>query len=109
MDKPNTTMIAAGSIELTSIDETKVVTGKNGKKYLPVTLYFQDQSRFGNNCSIQITQTREEKEAKTKRTYIGNLGVRWLNQDAPVILAEKQEVTNSEQNVNREDNDGLFF
>lgn len=110
MDKPKTTMIAAGSIELTSIDESKIFTAKNGKKYLPVTLFAKDVSKFGNNISMQITQTKEEQEDPTKKpVFVGNLGVRWLNDKAPVVLAVKEEITNAQQNVNREDNDGLFF
>ncbi len=70
-----------GSIDLNKIDKSKVVTtdknGKpfeNGAKYLNIVLWINDEAdQYGNNASIQVSQTKEEKEAKQKVTYLGNL------------------------------------
>lgn len=62
-----------GSICLTDIPKDKITEGKNGKKYLNVTLwvnYTPDQ--YGNIGSIQVSQTKEQREAQEKKTYIGN-------------------------------------
>ena len=34
---------------------------------------------YGNNASIMISQTQEEREAKKPRTYIGNGKVVWTD------------------------------
>jgi hypothetical protein len=70
-----------GSIDLNKIDKTKIVsTDKNGKpfengaKYLNVVVWINNEAdKYGNNASIQISQSKEEREAGVKATYIGNL------------------------------------
>ena len=73
--------LLTGSIDLNKIDKTKIVsTDKNGKpfengaKYLNVVVWLNDEAdKYGNNASIQISQSKEEREAGVKATYIGNL------------------------------------
>lgn len=70
-----------GSIDLNKIDKTKIVStnkdGKpfdNGAKYLNVVIWINDEAdQYGNNASIQISQSKEEREAGGKAIYIGNL------------------------------------
>ena len=70
-----------GSIDLNKIDRTKIVStnkdGKpfeNGAKYLNVVVWINDEAdQYVNNASIQISQTKDEREAGEKATYIGNL------------------------------------
>ena len=70
-----------GSIDLNKIDKTKIVsTDKNGNpfesgaKYLNIVVWINDEAdKYGNNASIQISQSKEEREAGVKATYIGNL------------------------------------
>ena len=70
-----------GSIDLNKIDKTKIVStnkeGKpfeNGAKYLNVVIWINDEAdQYGNNASIQISQSKEEREAGEKAIYIGNL------------------------------------
>ena len=70
-----------GSIDLNKIDKTKIVSTdkngnpfENGAKYLNVVVWLNDEAdKYGNNASIQISQSKEEREAGVKATYIGNL------------------------------------
>ena len=70
-----------GSIDLNKIDKSKVVTTdkngnpfSNGAKYLNVVVWINDEAdKYGNNASIQISQSKEERDNKVKPTYIGNL------------------------------------
>lgn len=70
-----------GSIDLNKIDTTKIVTTdkngnpfSNGAKYLNVVVWVNDEAdQYGNNASIQISQSKEERDNKVKPTYIGNL------------------------------------
>lgn len=96
-----TTAIISGSIELTAIDKSKCVKGKNGKLYLPITAKILNKSTYGNNVWIVQTQTKEDRENKVRAITLGNAGVKWLG-DEPVTVAERTEVTNTEHNQARE-------
>ena len=64
--------IVNASIDLTKIEKSKVIDGKKGK-YINITVFVNDEvDQFGNNASIIMSQTKEEREAKTPRVYLGN-------------------------------------
>jgi hypothetical protein len=67
------------SINLDQIDKSKIYIGKKGK-YLPVTITLNDElDNFGNNGPIIIEQSKEEREAKAPKVYLGNVKVVWTN------------------------------
>ena len=76
--KPNVNMskqMMIGSICLSDIPRDKVVVSeKNGKKYLNIVLWINEQEdKYGNNTSIQVGLSKEEREDGVKPTYVGNL------------------------------------
>jgi hypothetical protein len=75
-----------GSICVSDIDKSKLQQSKNGKLYLQIDIWINDQAdNYGNTASISIRQSKEEREAKTKKTYIGNLKpVEKSNSAAPI-------------------------
>ena len=78
------------SINLNKIPKDKIIEGKKGK-YLPVTITLNDElDQFGNNGPIVVSQTKEERETKTEKVYLGNVQVVWTN-DQNVNPAPKQE------------------
>lgn len=96
-----TTAILSGSIDLTAIDKSKLIEGKNGKKYLNFTAMIQNQSSYGNNVWVTQTLSKEEREAKAPSITLGNAAVRWIS-DEGISVAERNEVTNAVQNEARE-------
>ena len=44
------------------------------------------QDDYGNNASIFIQQTKEEREAKTPKKFVGNGKVQWT--DGKIVKAE---------------------
>lgn len=65
--------IISASIDLNKIDISKVTTGKNGGKYVNISIIINDSvDQYGNDTSITIGQTKEEREAKASKVYIGN-------------------------------------
>ena len=67
--------IIATSIDLTKIPKDKIINGKKGK-YLPVSITVNDEEdQFGNFGPIIVDQTKEEREAKAPKTYLGNVRV----------------------------------
>ena len=73
--------IIATSINLNMIPKDKIIEGKKGK-YLPITITINDEpDQFGNQGPVVVQQTKEEREAKTPKTYLGNVKVVWTNGD----------------------------
>ena len=71
--------IIKASINLNNIDKSKIFEGKKGK-YLPITITVNDEpDQFGNQGPVCIEQTKEEREAKSPKTYLGNVKVVWSN------------------------------
>jgi hypothetical protein len=62
------------SICLSDIPSDAIFTSdKNGKKYLSLSTYDNDEpDKYGNDFPVWITQSKEERESKSKRTYLGN-------------------------------------
>ena len=67
------------SINLEAIPKEKIFIGKKGK-YLPITITLNDElDQFGNQGPVVVEQTKEEREAKAEKTYLGNVKVVWTN------------------------------
>ena len=71
--------IIKASINLSEIPKDKIFVGKKGK-YLPITITLNDDvDQFGNQGPVVVEQTKEEREAKASKTYLGNVKVVWTN------------------------------
>jgi len=82
--------IIATSINLNKIPKDKIVEGAKGK-YLPITITLNDElDQFGNNGPITVQQSKEERDAKVEKIYLGNVKVVWTN-DQNVGVAPKQQ------------------
>jgi len=67
------------SINLNNIPKDKIYAGKKGK-YLPITITLNDElDQFGNQGPVVVEQTKEERDAKAPKTYLGNVKVVWTN------------------------------
>ena len=67
------------SINLSEIPKDKIYVGKKGK-YLPITITLNDEvDQFGNQGPVVVEQTKEERESKAAKTYLGNARVVWTN------------------------------
>ena len=75
--------IIKASINLSAIDKSKIIEGKKGK-YLPITITVNDEpDQFGNQGPVTMDQSKEEREAKTPKQYLGNVKVVWTNGTFP--------------------------
>ena len=73
--------IIKASIDLNKIPKDKIYVGKKGK-YLPITITLNDEvDQFGNQGPVVVEQSKEEREAKVAKTYLGNVKVVWTNGD----------------------------
>ena len=63
---------------------------KKGEKGISITVSIQDESnQWGQNASAFVSQTKEQREQKKDRFYVGNGKVFWT--DGKVVKAEKKE------------------
>ena len=62
------------SICVDDIPETHIKTGKNGKVYLNnlVLAMKKEVDQYGQDVTIFPSQTKEQRDAKEKKIYIGN-------------------------------------
>ena len=75
--------IVKGSINLNMIPKDRIIQGKKGK-YIPISITVNDEEdQFGNFGPIIVDQTKEEREAKVAKTYLGNVRVVWSNGTFP--------------------------
>ena len=73
--------IIKASINLTNVPKDKIIQGRKGK-YLPITITINDElDQFGNQGPVVVDQTKEERDAKEAKTYLGNVKVVWTNGD----------------------------
>jgi hypothetical protein len=85
--------LLAVSIDLTKIDKSQIIEGKNGGKYVNVTLSVNDEDdKFGNNVSLWQSQSKEEREAKANRVFLGNGKKLWSDDSSSNQTPKKQEV-----------------
>lgn len=67
------------SINLNAIPKHKIIDGAKGK-YLPITITINDEvDQFGNQGPVMVEQSKEERDAKAAKVYLGNVKVVWTN------------------------------
>lgn len=91
------------SIDVTKLDKSRFVSGKNGAKYCDLTVWLSpdEPDDYGKHGGIQIAATKEEQEAKEKMPYVGNAKVFWAKK------AESTELTSHKQDWDKK-NVGYF-
>jgi len=56
-----------------SIDATKITKSRMDGKYVNITINISDEvDKYGNNVAAWESQSKEERDSKAKRSYIGN-------------------------------------
>jgi len=79
-----------GSINLSKLPKDRMSTAKNGDTWYTFTMSVNDDtSQYGDNCGIWNRQTKDEREAKEKKSYVGNGKVLWT--DGNIKPAERKE------------------
>jgi hypothetical protein len=71
--------IIKASINLNEIPKNKIIDGKKGK-YLPIVITLNnDSDNFGNQGPVIVEQSKEERESKAAKVYLGNVKVVWTD------------------------------
>tara|TARA_R110002124_G_scaffold34777_1_gene113720 strand:+ start:214 stop:516 length:303 start_codon:yes stop_codon:yes gene_type:complete len=77
------------SLRVDQLPKEKFIAGKDNAVYVNLVMSVNDETRYGNNASVTISQTQEEREAKKPKQYIGNGKVVWT--DNKIVLAERED------------------
>ena len=86
--------LASLSIDLSKVDKNKLYKGQ----YLNLTVALNDETgQYGHNVSAYEEQTKEERESKSKKNYLGNGKVFWT--DGKVTTASKETEKKEESNL----------
>ena len=60
------------SIDVTAIPKDKIKPHTNGKQYVSIDCWVNDEvDRFGKDVSLNISQSLEERNAKSPKVYCG--------------------------------------
>jgi hypothetical protein len=78
------------SINVADLPKEKFVQGKKGTYYNFTISVNDDTNQFGQNVSLFDSQTKEEREAKKSKTYIGNGKVVWT--DGKMTTVEREDL-----------------
>ena len=88
-------LILAASINLNEIPKDKIIVGKKGK-YLPISITLNDElDQFGNQGPVIVSQSKEEREAKQAKTYLGNVKLVWTNGEVKKFDNPQQQASQS--------------
>jgi hypothetical protein len=75
----------SASLDVSKITKSKLVEGQKGK-YANVTISINDEvDQYGNLASIYESQTKEEREAKAPKVYLGNAKLVWSTEGGSTV------------------------
>lgn len=95
------------SINLDKIDKSRIIEGKKGK-YLNMSMILNDQKdQYGNDGFVSESVSKEEREAGTKGTILGNCKVVFDNSQQATAHTPKKKFNPA--NVDMSEGDDLPF
>ena len=93
--------IISASIDLTKIEKSKIIEHKNGAKYFNIDITINDEKdQYGQDVSIATSQTKQARDAKEKKTYLGNGKTVW---DSNATKAPETETNTASSSSNSDD------
>lgn len=72
--------ILSCSLDVSKIDKAKLIQGKNGVYFNFDVVIKDEKDQFGKDVAISVSQTKEEREAKSKKVYCGSGKVVWKSE-----------------------------
>ena len=98
------------SLDVTKIPKDKLVKGKKGT-YLSLTGFIDDElNDYDQNISVWLEQSKEEREDKASKVYLGNGKLFWSD-DKELLPTAKTEVVGEAEKpkAQQDDDDDLPF
>lgn len=77
--------LISASINLSKIDKSKITVSKNGDSYYNITISVNDNPNdYGQDVSIYDSQSKEQREAKEPKKFLGNGKTFWNGEQKQV-------------------------
>lgn len=98
------------SLDVTKIPKDKLVKGKKGT-YLSLTGFIDDElNDYDQNISVWLEQSKEERDDKANKVYLGNGKLFWSDDKELLPTAKTEAVGEAKQpKPQQEDDDDLPF
>lgn len=92
-----------------TLEEILKVLNKKNEKGIEFTISISDEAnQYNQNVSAFVSQTKEQREAKEKRYYVGNGRTFWT--DGNIVVPEKVDANMGSVDIDaEEEDDGLPF
>ena len=95
------------NLRVDALPKEKFVKGKDGKVYYNFTISINDDTnQFGQNVTAIDSQTKEEREVKKPKNYLGNGSVVWTDGK---IVAVKRDTQEMAKQTSKEEEEPLPF
>lgn len=99
--------LISASIDVSKISKDKLIKGDKGT-YLNITISINDEvDQYGNQAGIYESQSKDEREAKAKKNYLGNGKIAWTSDGGSKPKQTPPAPTPAQANV--EEDDSLPF
>lgn len=80
------------SINVDKITKSKLIKGKKGT-YLSLNIAVNDEKdQFENDCSVWENQSKEERDSKALKNYLGNGKVIWSNEENVSVSTGAEDI-----------------
>jgi uncharacterized protein YacL (UPF0231 family) len=84
------------SLRVDQLPKEKFVAGKGKAVFYNFTIAVNDEAnQYGQNVSAYDSQTKEEREAKKSKLYIGNGNVVWT--DGNIVAVKKEQTATAKE------------
>ena len=85
------------SLNVAKLPKEKFVSGKDGAVWVNLTMSVNEETKYGNNTGIYVSQSLEEREAKKPKEWLGNGKVVWNDgKITNVVWEDKPQIANKE-------------
>jgi len=81
-------VIINAKLKLNKLNKDKIFKGKVHNFY-DVTISLNDESKFDRNVSIWTRQTKEERDSKESKEYIGEGEVVWMDENGATLVQKE--------------------
>lgn len=96
------------SIISVGLNKNKLVFNEKG--YANITVFVNnDTNTYGQNVSVAMEQTKDQREAKEQKSYVGNGKVVWTDGQIAAADRVEKQVAASEQSLAGRDTPDLPF
>ena len=85
-------VIGNGWMNCSAMDKSKITKTKGGKMGFAFQFAINDKvDEYGNNMTIWMSQTQEEKDGKENRVFVGNGRANWSNGELTIVNKDNPE------------------